>query len=101
MTDDLADILHREIDRLPERHRVVVVLCDLEGRSYEEAARHLGCPVGTVKSRLARARERLREGLSRRGVVPAAMSEGRAGHSGSPAGGLDRIHDPRLRAVRQ
>ena len=41
MPDDLADVLHREIDRLPERHRIVVVLCDLEGRSYEEAARHL------------------------------------------------------------
>ena len=60
MPDDLADVLHQEIDRLPERHRIVVVLCDLEGRSYEEAARHLRCPVGTVRSRLARARERLR-----------------------------------------
>ncbi len=76
MTDDLADILHREIDRLPERHRMVVVLCDLEERSYEEAARHLRCPVGTVKSRLARARERLREGLARRGVVPTVLVQG-------------------------
>ena len=55
MPDDLADILHQEIDRLPERHRIPVVLCDLEGRSHEEAARYLRCPVGTVKSRLARA----------------------------------------------
>ncbi len=73
MPDDLADILHQEIDRLPERHRTVVVLCDLEERSYEEAARHLRCPVGTVKSRLARARERLREALSRRGVLRSAV----------------------------
>ncbi len=74
MTDDSIEVLHREIDRLPERHRSVIVLCDLEGRSYEEAARHLRCPVGTVRSRLARARERLRERLSRRGLAPAAMS---------------------------
>jgi RNA polymerase sigma factor (sigma-70 family) len=73
MTDDLIEVLHREIDRLPERHRNVIVLCDLEGRSYEEAARHLRCPVGTVRSRLARAREKLREALSRRGLAPAAV----------------------------
>ncbi len=76
MTDDLIDVLHREIDRLPERHRIVIVLCDLEGRSYEEAARHLRCPVGTVRSRLARARERLREVLARRGVVPTVLARG-------------------------
>ncbi len=73
MTDDLAEILHQEIDRLPERHRSVVVLCDLEERSYEEAARHLRCPVGTVQSRLARARGRLRAALCRRGIAPEAF----------------------------
>jgi hypothetical protein len=76
MTDDRLDAIHREIDRLPERHRVVVVECDLEGRSYEEASRNMRCPVGTVKSRLARARERLREGLARRGVVPTVPAQG-------------------------
>jgi hypothetical protein len=75
MTDDRLGAIHREIERLPERHRVVVVLCDLEGRSYEEAARHLRCP----KSRLARARERLREGLARRGVVPTVRAQGSSG----------------------
>ena len=59
--DDLGVVLHEEIDRLPERYRIPVVLCDLEERSYEEAARHLGCPVGTVKSRLARGREQLKQ----------------------------------------
>jgi len=73
MPDDLADIIHREIDRLPERHRIPFVLCVLEERSHEEAARHLKCPVGTVKSRLTRARERLRAALCRRGVGPAAV----------------------------
>ncbi len=65
--------IHEEIERLPERYRVPIVLCDLEGRTHEQAARHLGCPVGTVKSRLSRGRERLRDRLTRRGLVtPAA-----------------------------
>ena len=46
--------LYEEIDRLPDRYRIPVVLCDLEGRTYEAAARHVGCPLGTLKSRLAR-----------------------------------------------
>ena len=71
--DDLGAVIHEEIDRLPERYRIPVVLCDLEERPYEEAARHLGCPVGTVKSRLARGRERLKLRLTRRGLAdPAA-----------------------------
>ena len=68
--DDLAQVLHEEIERLPERFRVALVLCDLEGRSHEQAARHLGWPIGTVKSRQARGRERLRDRLRRRGVSP-------------------------------
>ncbi len=70
--EGLAAVVHEEIGRLAERYRIPVLLCDLEGRSYEEAARHLGCPVGTVKSRLARGRARLRASLTRRGVAPAA-----------------------------
>jgi RNA polymerase sigma factor (sigma-70 family) len=70
--DGLGQVLHEEIDRLPERFRVPVVLCDLEGRTHEQAARHLGWPVGTVKSRLSRARERLRDRLTRRGLSPNA-----------------------------
>ncbi len=52
--EDLVALLHEEIDRLPERYRVPVVLCDLQGLTHEKAARNLGWPVGTVKSRLAR-----------------------------------------------
>jgi hypothetical protein len=70
--EDMVTLLHEEIDRLPERYRVPVVLCDLQGLSHEKAARHLGWPVGTVKSRLARARELLRCRLSRRGQGPPA-----------------------------
>ncbi len=60
--------LHEEIDRLPERYREPVVLCYLEGLSTEAAAMRLGCPKGTVLSRLSRARERLRGRLLRRGL---------------------------------
>jgi RNA polymerase sigma factor (sigma-70 family) len=66
--EDLEAILHQEIDRLPERYRAPVVLCELQGLNHEKAARHLGCPVGTVKTRLARARELLRGRLSHRGL---------------------------------
>jgi RNA polymerase sigma factor (sigma-70 family) len=69
---DLAVVLHEEVDRLPNYYRVPVVLCDVEGRTYEEAARHMGCPVGTVRSRLARGRRRLRDRLIRRGLAPSA-----------------------------
>ncbi len=70
-TNELGPVLDEEIDRLPAYYRMPVILCDLEGCSYEQAARHLGCNMGTLKSRLARARERLRGRLIRRGVVPA------------------------------
>jgi RNA polymerase sigma factor (sigma-70 family) len=72
--DDLSAILHEELARLPDRYRATVVLCDLEGRTYEEAARELGRPVGTIKSRLARGREHLRSRMMRRGVVPSAVA---------------------------
>jgi HlyD family secretion protein len=72
--DDLAVVLHEEIERLPERFRAPLVLCDLEGTSHEQAARHLGWPIGTVKSRQARGRERLRDRLRRRGVAPQAAT---------------------------
>jgi RNA polymerase sigma factor (sigma-70 family) len=51
--------LRKAIAALPARYREAVVLCDLEGRSYEEAATAMGCAVGTVRSRLFRARELL------------------------------------------
>ena len=68
-TEGLLGLLHKEIDRLPERYRFAVVMCDLEGLSHERAARQLGWPVGTVKSRLARARQLLRGRLTGRGLA--------------------------------
>lgn len=67
---DLSEILDQELNRLPARYRSPMVLCYLEGRTHEEAARDLGWPVGTVKGRLARAREILRDRLTRRGFEP-------------------------------
>jgi RNA polymerase sigma factor (sigma-70 family) len=64
--------LHEEIARLPERYREPIVLCYLEGMPTDAVAERLGCPKGTVLSRLSRARERLRIRLARRGLAPAS-----------------------------
>ena len=69
---DLIAAIQEEVDRLPERYRVPLVLCDLGGQTCEDVARHLGRPVGTVKSWRARGRARLRDRLLRRGLAPAA-----------------------------
>jgi RNA polymerase sigma factor (sigma-70 family) len=73
MAREHAKALHGEIARLPDRFRLPVVLCYLEGLTVREAARQLRWSHGTVRSRMARAREKLRRGLMRRGIVaPAA-----------------------------
>jgi RNA polymerase sigma factor (sigma-70 family) len=69
---EIRTVLHEEIARLPEKYRAPVVLCHLEGMTRERASAQLRCPVGTVAVRLMRARERLRDGLVRRGFAVAA-----------------------------
>ena len=68
--DESICMVQTEIAGLPKRLRACVVLCDLEGLSYAQAASQLNLPLGTVQSRLARARSRLRERLTRRGLGP-------------------------------
>ncbi len=67
---DAGIALHAEVVRLPARYREAVVLCYFEGRTHDEAAATIGCPVGTVRGRLARARDLLRGRLTRRGLAP-------------------------------
>jgi RNA polymerase sigma factor (sigma-70 family) len=83
VSGDLRTVLDDEVHRLPVKYREAFVLCHLQGKTNEEAARQLGCPKGTVLSRLARAREQLRRRLRRRGyglepgaVLTAAVSAG-------------------------
>jgi RNA polymerase sigma factor (sigma-70 family) len=77
---ELAELLDREIGRLPARYRAVILLCDLEGVPVREAARRLGCPQGTAASRLARGRALLAKRLLRAGLTaPAAAAAVAAG----------------------
>ena len=62
--------LLQAIDALPNWHRDVVLLVDVHGYDYTEAAEMLGLPLGTVKSRLSRARSALRDQLIKAGFVP-------------------------------
>jgi RNA polymerase sigma factor (sigma-70 family) len=66
---DLQSVVDEELSRLPDRYRGVLVLCDLESLTRKEAARQLGIPLGSVASRLTRARVMLAKRLTRRGVV--------------------------------
>jgi len=70
--DDLGPVLHQEIDRLPLLYRAPILLCCVEGLTREEAAGRLGWRMGTLQSRLARGRERLKGQLIKRGVAPSA-----------------------------
>jgi RNA polymerase sigma factor (sigma-70 family) len=69
---DLRPVLDQELSRLPDKYRVPVVLCDLEGKTRKDVARQLGIPEATLSNRLAAARRLLARRLTRRGVTLAA-----------------------------
>ena len=69
---EFGPVIQEEVRRLPEKYRAVVALCYWQGLTQEQAATQLGCPLGTVRSRLARARGQLHRRLTRRGLAPLA-----------------------------
>ena len=71
---ELLAKLDRELNRLPEKHRIPVVLCELEGRSRKEAARQLGLAEGTLSRRLTTARKTLVKRMAGRGLAAAGAS---------------------------
>jgi RNA polymerase sigma factor (sigma-70 family) len=85
---DLHLVLDQELNRLPDKYRLAILLCDLEGKTYKEAARQFGCPEGTFAARLARARAMLAKRLRRHGL---AVSAGALGTAFSQSGASDSV----------
>ena len=78
------------MNRLPEKYRAPIVLCDLEGRTHQEAARFLGWPIGTVKSRQSQGRGLIRQRLVRRGVGLAVAGGAVGSVTKAAVGGMPR-----------
>ncbi len=74
----LGPVLDQELSRLPAKYRAPLVLCYLRGQTHDQAANELQCPVGTVRSRMARGRDLLKRRLTRRGCAPSAAIFGPA-----------------------
>ena len=71
---DWLPILDRELNGLPDKYRLPIVLCELQGKPHKEAARELGCPIGTLSGRLSRGRTLLAKRLARYGLALTAGS---------------------------
>ena len=70
MDQTFDTVVESSLQDLPPRYRQVVELVDIDGLTYEQAADTLGVPVGTVMSRLHRARRRMRDQLAESGIAP-------------------------------
>src|SRR4051794_317179 len=92
-------VLHEELDRLPDRLRLPLLLCYLEGLSRDEAAQQLGWTPGTVKGCLERGRLRLRTRLARRGVTLTAGLLTVLGNSSAASTVPPRLVQTTLQAV--
>lgn len=71
---DVRELIDRELNALPAKYRLPMVLCELEGKTHQETADQLGWPVGTVSGRLSRARQILARRLAQRGVEASAAA---------------------------
>ena len=89
----LMTAVHEEIQQLPDVERTAFVLCDLEGVRQPDAAARLGWPLGTLSGRLCKARQRLLDQLTRRGISPAVLAVGGLAGSTStvPAALLEQV----------
>jgi RNA polymerase sigma factor (sigma-70 family) len=97
---ELLLIMDEEVQRLPEMYRLPVILCCLEGRSLEEAARQLGWTIGSVKGRLERGRARLHGRLVRRGLtLSAALAAAELSRAAGAAAGVARLVTPTVRGA--
>src|SRR5262249_18818010 len=95
---ELRRSLDEELGRLPDKYRLPVVFCDLEGRSRKEVARQLGLPESTPSSRLSRGRKTLAAGLARRGL---ALPAGALAVVLSPQGASASVSAPLVTATVQ
>jgi len=77
-----------EIRKLPQEQQQVLLLCDVEGLPYHEAAFRTGSNLGTVKSRLSRARAKMRHAFTKNGIVPHSMLQRQASQGLSAAIGM-------------
>ncbi len=96
--EQLQPLLDQELQALPATYRVAIVLCDLEGKTIKEAAQQLGCPPGTVGTRLARGRKLLARRLSRRGL---AVSGGAVAALLAQQGAMASVPPPLLNSTLQ